>query len=160
MFDDPTFWVLVAFVIFVAVIGKMVAGKAAGALDARGEKIGNDLEEAEQLRIQAQELLATYERKQRDAAEEVEAIVGQAREEAARMTAQAALDLEQSLVRRERQAMERIAQAEAKAASQVRALVADTALDAARLLVAEHLSGAKANAMIAAATKELPTKLH
>ena len=57
---------------------------------------------------------------------------------------------------------DRIAQAEHKAIQEVRALAVDLALDATRRLIEQGVtsSGAKADAMIDAAIKELPTHLH
>ena len=48
MFQDPTFWVLVAFIGFIGVLVYFkVPGMVTKALDARAEKIQMDLEEAD-----------------------------------------------------------------------------------------------------------------
>ena len=162
MFHDPTFWFLVAFVIFVVLVSRPISRMAGSALDARGEKIRSDLDEAEKLRAEAQDLLASYQRKQRDAAKEAEAIVERAREEATRMASRSAEELRQTLARREQMAVERIAQAEHKAIQEVRALAVDLALDATRRLIEQGVAtnSAKSDAMIDAAIKELPVRLH
>ncbi len=163
-FHDPTFWFLVAFTCFVIALAffSPVPKMLGKALDARGDKIRNDLDEAEKLRSEAQDLLAGYQRKQRDAAKEVEAIVARAREEASRLAARSAEELGQTLARREQLAVERIAQAEHKAIQEVRALAIDLALDATRRLIEQGVSanGAKSDAMIDAAIKDLPNRLH
>jgi len=162
MFHDPTFWSLVAFVILVVLVSRPISRMAGTALDAHAEKIRSDLEEAEKLRTEAQDLLASYQRKQRDAAKEAEAIVERAREEAARMATRSAEELRQTLARREQMAIERIAQAEHKAIQEVRALATDLALDATRRLIEQGVAAnsAKSDAMIDAAIKELPIRLH
>ena len=106
-----TFWTALAFVIFVAAVYKPVSGKLAAALDARAEKIKEELDEAVRLREEAQVLLAGYERRQNEALKEAEDILANAREEAERQTRQAGEALEEFIRRREAQAVDRIARA-------------------------------------------------
>src|SRR3954466_8846806 len=114
LLHDHHFWVLISLVILIALIWKPAARSITSALDARAVRIRNELDEARKLRDEAEQLLADYRRREREAAAEVEAIVTQARQEAERLAAQAARDLDQSLARRQRLAEERIAQAEAR----------------------------------------------
>ena len=158
-YEAPEFWVAMAFVVVVAAVFKPVASRIGAALDDRAETIKTQIDEAVRLREEAQELLASYERKQRDAAAEAEEIVERARKEADRLGKRAAEDLEKALKRRQQQAMERIARAEAEALDEVRGVAVDVALDATRRLLAEKVSGKRADAMIDAAIEELPEKL-
>src|ERR1700736_706142 len=91
---DPEFWVLVAAVIFVAVVFKPVGRALTGGLDARAARIRAELDEARRLREEAEQLVATYRAKQQEAAGEAEAIVTHAKTEAERIAAQSARDLE------------------------------------------------------------------
>ena len=70
--SDTGSWVLISFLIFAFLA--YTKGKAAflNMLDSRIEAIKNEIETAESLRVEAQELLAQYQRKQRDAAKEAE----------------------------------------------------------------------------------------
>ena len=158
-YEAPEFWVAMAFVVVVAAVFKPVASRIGAALDDRAETIKTQIDEAVRLREEAQDLLASYERKQRDAAAEAEEIVERARKEADRLGAKAAEDLEKALKRRRQQAMERIARAEAEALDEVRGIAVDVALDATRRLLAEKMSGKRADAMIDVAIEELPEKL-
>ena len=158
-YEAPEFWVAVAFVIVVAAIFKPVAGRIGAALDDRAETIKTQIDEAVRLHEEAQELLASYERKHRHAAAEAEEIVERARKEADRLGKRAAEDLEKALKRRQKLAMERIARAEAEALDEVRGVAVDVALDATRRLLAEKMSGKRADVMIDAAIEELPEKL-
>lgn len=160
MFRDPTFWVLVAFVIFVGLLARPVGRMVSTALDKRAEEIRKQIEEAERLRDEAMELLAGYQRKHRDAAGEAEAIIAHAREEAVRLTEQGYARLEAALKRREQMATERIAQAEAQAVAEVRARAVDIAIEASRAIIQEKAKGKHADALLDQAIKELPEKLH
>lgn len=160
MFSDPTFWVLVAFVIFVALVWKPGAKAVTQMLDDRAEKIRSDLDKAAKLREDAQALFAEYQKKQRDALQEAQAIVASAKAEAERLSAQAAADLETSLKRREQLALQRIAQAEQQAMADVRAAAVDLAMSATRKLLTEKVDTVRHEALIEGAIKELPGKLN
>lgn len=160
MFNDPTFWTAVAVVLFVALIAKPVGKMASKALDERAEKIKAELDEAERLRNEAQDLLAQYQRKQRDASSEAENIIQHAKEEAERMDREGREKLKASLERREKLAMERIEMAEQHAIERVRARAVDVAIAATSQVLAENLSGGKADALVDDAIKQLPDRLH
>ncbi|ASG20059.1 F0F1 ATP synthase subunit B [Nitrospirillum viridazoti] len=163
MFDlqNPTFWVGVAFVVFLAlVIWKGGFGALGKSLDARAEKIRLEIETAQKLRQDAEAALTAYQKKQRDAMKEADAIIAAAREEADRIRQHAEADLEATLKRREAQALEKIAQAEAAALQQVRSLAVDVALSATESLLTQTIDQSRSDAMVASAIEELPGKLH
>lgn len=136
LFNDPTFWVLVAFItLFAVLIYLKVPGSIGKQLDNRANQIESDIREAEKLREEAQELLSTYERKLKDALKESEAILQSARDEAKRLSEHGKERLEQALVRREKMATDRIAQVEAQAIDEVRQVAVEVAMAATRDLV-------------------------
>ena len=160
LYATAEFWVAVGLALFLFLVGRRAFRLLMVALDDRAEKIRNRIDDASRLAEEAQALLATYERKQRDAAEEAESILASARKEAVRFTTEAKQDLERTLKRRETQALERIAQAEQAAIAEVRGRAVDVAIEATRALLAERLSADQANALIDQAIEELPKKLH
>jgi F-type H+-transporting ATPase subunit b len=117
---DPTFAVLVAFIIFIGLLFKPAKKALTGSLDAKIAKIKSEVDEAQELREEAQATLAAYQRQQRDAIEEVEALLSRAQSEADAHKAEAERALEITLKRQEQQAQEKIAQAEANALREIR----------------------------------------
>jgi len=160
MLNTAEFWVAVSFVIFLALVWKKASAAIGTLLDGRAEKIRAELDEAERLHKDAQALLNSYQRRQADALKDAEAVLAHAREEAARLRAQAGTDLEASLKRREAQAMDRIAQAEAAAVSEVRNLTVDVAIGASRRILAGGLQAVQADRLIEQSIAELPKHLH
>jgi F0F1-type ATP synthase, subunit b len=154
------FWVAVGLIIFLALVGKRAYRLIVVGLDERAERIRARLDEASKLAEEAQSMLATYERKQRDAAEEAEAIVADARREAERLAEQATAELQRSLKRREELALERIAQAEAAAVAEVRTRAVDVAMQATQALLVQTLTPTQSDTLIDNAIAELPQKLH
>jgi len=159
LLHDHHFWVLVSMVILIALVWKPASRAITSALDERGVRIRNELDEARRLREEAERLLADYQRQEREAVSEAQAIVAHAKAEAERLAAQAARDLEQSLARRQRLAEERIAQAEARAAAEVRAAAIDTAIAAAREVIMSEVDQRRGEALIDAAIAALPERL-
>lgn len=140
---SATLWVFLAVVLFVIALAYFgVHKKIAGALDARADNIRDELEEARRLREEAQTLLASFQRQQKEAEAQAEEIVKQARKDAEAMAINARKDLAERLERRAAQAEAKIANAEAKAMAQVKSKAADMALDAAEKMIR---SGTKAS---------------
>ena len=156
---DAEFWVLLAVVIFAAAVWKPMRRAVVGGLDERAARIGAELDEAKKLRDDAEQLLAQYQQKQREAAAEAEAMIAHAREEAVRIAAQSARDLEDALTRRQRLAEERIAQAETKALDEIRAAAVDAAIGAARAVIVEEMDEVRGGALLDAAIAALPQRL-
>jgi F-type H+-transporting ATPase subunit b len=159
LFGEAEFWVLLAVVLFVIGVWKPARRAILGGLDARAVRIRDELEAARRLREEAQQALAGYQKQQREAAAEAEAILAHARAEAERIAAQAARNLEETLVRRRRLAEERIAQEEAKALSEIRAVTVDVAISAARQVIVAELDEQRSAALIDAAIVALPQQL-
>jgi len=139
MLQDATFWVALAFVIFVALTFKKIGALIVGGLDQRGAKIRQELEEAQRLREDAERVLAECQKRQLEAEAEAEKILAYAREEAARVLQRAEEDVQGAVKRREAQAVDRIAQAEASALAEVRNVAVDIAITASRRLFEERV---------------------
>ena len=111
------------------------------ALDHRSARIKAELDEARRLRDEAGKLLAEYQRKQREAEREAEAIVADAKAEAERVAAEARVKMEEFVARRTKLAETKIGQAEAQALADVRAAAAEAAVDRRREDPARHRQG-------------------
>lgn len=141
---DQSFFALVALVIFIGIV--LYAGahkKAALALDDRAKLISKELNDAKQLRLDAEKLLADYKQKRIDAEKEAETIVSQAKSSAKQYGEEARKKLTETIARRTKQAEQKIAQAEAAAAKDVRSSATELAIAAATKLISEQKGGAK-----------------
>lgn len=158
---DATFWVATAFIVFVAVLLYVkVPAMLTKALDERAEKIRKDLEDARQLREEAQALLASYERKQREVQDQADRIVAAAKEEATIAAEQARADLKLSLERRMAAAEEQIDNARSAAIRDVRDQSVTIAIAAARSVIADQMTASEGNQLIESAISEVEAKLH
>ena len=141
---DATFWATVGLVIFLAVIVYMkVPGMIARSLDERAERIRNELDESRRLREEAQQLLAEYQRKRKEAEKEAQDIVAAAKREADMILVDAKAKTEEYVIRRAAMAEQRIGQAEQDAVNEVRALAVDIAVAAAGKVMADKVDAGK-----------------
>ena len=160
VWDNPTLWVAISFLIFFAIFSRPAWRFVTSTLDNKIGEITDKIEEATKLREEAQDMLAAHKRKIAEAEKETAEILAKAREESHALRARLTLELEASLKRREKIAADRIAQAEMDAVEEVRSLTADIALNAARELLAEAVKGETGERLVASAIKELPDKLN
>lgn len=159
MFSDPKFWVAVSFVLFFVFLGKKIFTVMGGALDGRADAIRRQLDEAANLRAEAEKMLAAAEAERAAAAAEAEQLLASARAEAERVAAAAAAEAEAAAKRRERMALDRIASAEASAVAEVRNAAADIAGAAARAVIAETLDATADAALVDKSLADLPKAL-
>lgn len=143
LITDPHLWVAFSFVIFMIVAFKLGKKSVLDSLDGKIESIKNEIKTAEDLRIEAQELLAQYQRKQRDAMNESKQIVENAKEHAEKIREQAQKDLKDSMARREAQLKERLARIEESALQDLQAHAANLATQATIEMIARSIDEKK-----------------
>jgi F-type H+-transporting ATPase subunit b len=160
-FFNTNYVVLIGFILFLALLFYFnVPAMILKMLDDRAETIRSELDEARNLRDEAQAVLAAYERKSREVAEQSQRIIDHAREEA-RLAADAAKeDLKQSIARRLKAAEEQITSAEEKATRELRNRAVDVAIAAAAKILADSTTATEANKRIDAAIAEVEIRLH
>ena len=132
-------WVGMAMLVFIILlIWKKVPGVIAGGLDNKIAEIKHQLDEAKQLRAEAEALRNEYSAKIANAEKDAAAMIDHARSEAEGIIAKAASDTDAMIQRRQRMAEDKIAAAERGAVDELRAKAATVASSAARGLIAEQ----------------------
>lgn len=157
---EPQFWVSLAFIVFVALCYKKLVEFLAGFLDGHANKIKSELDAARNLRIEAEETLALYRKKQIEFSKEAEDILAKARADAETNTMQAQTELKTALDTRLKQAMEKIAQEEAAAIADVRNHIVNLALNTARTIIAEQTSKSTQSELIKHTISDIEQKIH
>ncbi|WP_299599764.1 F0F1 ATP synthase subunit B [uncultured Tateyamaria sp.] len=159
--SNTDFIVLVAFILFIAVLFYFkVPGMISKMLDDRASGIQSEINEARALREEAQTLLASYERKQKEVQGQADKIVEQAKKDAEAAAEQARADLKVSIERRLAAATDQIASAEAGAVKEVRDTAAVVAVQAARDVIAKQITATDGNKLIDDAIAEVDARLH
>ncbi|MCT8998601.1 F0F1 ATP synthase subunit B [Chelativorans intermedius] len=158
---DATFWALVALIIFLAILAYLkVPAMVNEALDKRAERIKNELDEARRLREEAQQVLAEYQRKRKEAEQEAKDLVAAAKREAKIIVSEAKAKTEDYVTRRTALAEQKIAQAEQDAVNEVRARAVDVAVAAAGEILASKVDGQVSKALFDDSLKAVKAKLN
>ncbi|MCK4204404.1 F0F1 ATP synthase subunit B [Brucella pituitosa] len=158
---DSTFWAFIALLLFIALIVYLkVPGMIGRSLDERAENIKKELEEARTLREEAQQLLAEYHRKRKEAEKEAGDIVAAAEREAKALLEDAKRATEEYVVRRNKLAEQKIATAETDAINAVRASAVDLAVAAAGKIVADKVDAKVAGTLFKDALGQVKSNLN
>lgn len=158
--QDAEVWVAVGLLILIgALIWAKVPAMAMKALDARGVKIQAELDEALRLRQEAQALLASIKVRREEAEALAAEMIANAQSDAARLSAEAAVKLEETIKRRQEMAERKIAIAEAQAAADVKSAAADLAAQLAESVLTARLQGLKSDPLVDRAVSEMAGKL-
>ncbi|WP_299910287.1 F0F1 ATP synthase subunit B [uncultured Paracoccus sp.] len=158
---NTDFIVTIAFLIFVGILIYMKVPSIIGAmLDKRADGIRADLDEAKRLREEAQEIYASYERRQREVKTQADEIIANAKREAEAQAAKAQSDLKLSIARRLKAAEDQISSAESDAVRAVRDRAVQTAVAAASDILGKQVASGQRSAGIDDAIEEVARRLN
>lgn len=144
-----TGWVAVGVLIVFAIMLWTKVPKIIGEiLDKQIAEIKQNLDEAANLRKEAEALKAEYEAKTAGAEAEIEALMFSAEKEAATLVEQAEADTKALIARRKKMAEEKIGAAERSAIAAVRAKAASAATQAAEDLIAARHDAAADKSLV------------
>lgn len=133
------FWVAVAFVLAVVVLVKPVGKIFVKMLRARAQGISRKINEAVELKEEAQKLLAEYERKFRGAKKEAADIAARSEREIEMLKKEVLAKLDNEMEIKEREALARLKNAESEATREVVEKTSNLTLAAVRKILDESL---------------------
>ena len=158
---DATFFALVGLILFFVLLAYLkVPGMVAKSLDQRAENIRSELAEAKRLREEAQQLLAEYQRKRKEAEADAAQIVAAAEREAAMLTEEAKQKTQEFVARRNALSEQKIRQAEADAIAAVRSAAVDLAGAAAEKVIASKADAATQEALFKDSLGKVQSRLN
>ena len=140
LMHDTNLWVGFSFLIFVYIIWSKGKDAITAILDSRIEGIKQEIETAENLRTEAQELLAQYQRKHRNAVVEAAEIIANAEKHADVILKDSEKELRANMKRREKQLEERLNRMKGAAIAQIQQHAANLAIEATRDIIADKLN--------------------
>jgi F-type H+-transporting ATPase subunit b len=157
---NTDFVVLIGFLIFIGILVYFnIPGLLGGMLDKRANDIQSEIDEARAIREEAQALLASYERQQKDVQRQADNIVAAAKAEASAAADKAKEDLKVSIARRMAAAEDQLNSAEAAAVKDVRDRAAAVAVEVAQEVIAGQLTAKDGAAMIDDAIANVGSRL-
>jgi F-type H+-transporting ATPase subunit b len=155
MLSDPTFYVLLAFILFFLGAGKPLYKALTGALDTQINKIETDLTQATTLREEAQILLNETKLKSHKATKVSEDIIAQARDITESLQAQAQAHLKSTILKKKQLAENRIQILFSQSEKEVRTALADAVLASVQKSMAAEKTDPRVESMITILQKGL-----
>jgi len=161
MFEEPEFWVAIAFIILMGVFAYLgIHRTVLTTLDHRRDRIKAELDDARRIKEEAAKVLEQYKARRASAEREAAEIITGARAEAERIASEAKAKMEDFVARRTKTAENKIALAEAQALADVRAAAADAAIAAASTILSQSVKGEVADDLLAKGIQDVRAKLN
>lgn len=134
-FTPQLVWLAITFVVLYLLMAKVALPRVADVLESRQDRIANDLDQAQQLRQQAEKVMAQYEAALAEARLEAQGMLAEVAAEAKAKAEQRNAEVAERLHREGSAAAERIATAKAGALAELRGAATEIAQAAAERLI-------------------------
>lgn len=157
---DTNTWYIVSFLMFSAIIWKYGKPAILNYLDKRIEEIREEIRTAENLRVEAQEMLAQYQRKHKDAVKDAEEIISNAKQQAKDIQKKAESDLDETIKRREKQLEERLERMKQNAKEEILEYASDLAIATTQEIISEKLDKKSNEKLVDQAIKSVGKNIH
>ncbi len=139
MYFDETAWVAIAFIIFIALIWKKASKAITSILDDRSLLIESELNEAKYLKEEALEELRKSLQTQKQASEEAENIIHDAKETAKKIQEEAYTKSSDLIKRKEEQAKQKIIALESDAIKNIKKITGNVVIESSKLYIKSNI---------------------
>ena len=153
-FSTQLFWLFVTFSVLLVVAWKTALPRITEVRNARRDRIDGDLEKAENLKSEAETVLAAYERVLAAATAEAQSIHRQIALKLAEERTHSQEELSRKLLQQTREAEARIAEEKARAVENIRDVTLDVVRSATERLVGAEVSDQEAETAIGSVLAE------
>lgn len=153
-YASQLFWLVVSFVGLYLLMWRVVLPRIAGLMQERQDRIDDDLQRAEALKNDAQQVLETYEKAIAEGREKAQLVLREAVERAAADAAAQSARLAERLARETEAAERRINAARDEALGNVQAVAAEVAQAATARLIGAEVPDSEASGAVNDAIKE------
>lgn len=154
-YENPEFWVVVAFVLVVAVLAKPVARLLNEMLNRRIEAIADRITEAQKLNEDAQKMLAEYEKKYLNAEKEARNILRKSEKEIEFLKEDRLKKLEADMEMKQKEAEQRIKTAQEAAMKEITTLTSEMTIRVLKEVLAKNLDKKAQDRLIEASIEEI-----
>ncbi len=152
---NAEFWVAMSFVVVVVLFAMPIGKIVRKMLKKRSSLIARRLEDATNLKVEAQKLLAEYERKYRHAKQEAQEILSRAEKEVNLLRKDSLNKLENSMKIKEQEAQLRIQSAQDKAVEDVAKVVINKTTKLVKKVISENIDAKTQDVLIDNSIKKL-----
>ena len=148
MFDDPQFWVAVSFILFIAVIFNPVRKILASSLDAQINDIKNKIDEAENLKNEAQKAFDEIKDREAKVEKEIQILKSESEKRIADLKDISSSKLSDQIDKRKILAENKIEQLVRDTNNSIKNYISSVAIEAAKNILVQNLSKDKKSNLI------------
>lgn len=149
------FWLFVSFFTLLIFMYKFAGPAISKSLDERADQIRKDLEDAERLKKESEELLASYNEKMEQANAKAQLLLQEAKDTAKEIADREAKELEKVLKNKSEQATKQLDSAKEKALGEISSEVHKVVIQATEKLIKETVDSKKAKELTKEALNDL-----
>lgn len=153
-FPPQLIWLAISFVVLYLLMAKLGLPRIARALGARRERIDGDLEKAQQMKVEAETVIAAYERALAEARQQAQITLKETTERLNAHAAERQRRTAERLAAETAAAERRIAEAKTAALANIREVAVEVARAAAARLIGGEIDGARAAEAVDAVMRE------
>lgn len=150
-YPSQIFWLVVTFIVLYVLVSKVAVPRISEVLGEREERIAGDLDKAETLKREAEQVRAEYEKALTEARDKAHSATREAQEASAKSGAFAEMEAQAKVVAMLKTAEARIVAARTEALGNVRLVARDVAGDAVSKLIGVEVDAARIDGVIDAA---------
>lgn len=154
------YWTVLVFLLLVVILGKFAWKPLLAAIDAREAKISGDLEKAENAKKEAEENLASLNKRLAEARVEADEIVSTSRSAAEKIAEKLKQDAKDEAAKILEKAQATIQAEKDSALNELRKEVAELAVGAANKIILANLDAKGQQTLVDEYIKEMPNKLN
>ena len=159
MFSDPQFWVAVSFVLFIAAIFNPVRKVLTSNLDAKINEIKYQLDEAENLKVQAQKTLSELKNREGEVEKEIKELKKNSELKISQLKELSSKKLHEQIEKRKLLSEIKIEQLIRDANTSIKEFMSNVAIDTATHILKNNLSSDKKTVLIDDSIEELKSVL-
>jgi len=155
MFNDPQFWVFIAFIIFIGVIFNPARKMLSTSLDGKIQEIQNSIDEAEKLKKDTQLTLSEIKKRQNEVKDEISSIYQETKDRIIVIEKNASVKLKEQINKRNTLTSTKITQMIRDANIIIQEHITDTAIAAVINILEEKLNDQEKQSLIKQSISEV-----
>ena len=153
-FAPQLVWLAITFVVMYLLMARVALPRVADVLETRQDRIADDLDQADQLKQQAEKVMAEYEAALAEARAEAQAILAKSAADTAAAAERQSAEVTERLGNQANAAAQRIAAAKAEALAELKDVAADLAKAAADRLTGSDVPPTEVDTAVQQAIRE------
>lgn len=147
-YQSAEFWVAMAFVLTILLLSRPIFKAVSALINKNISQIRNRIDEAAELQLDAEKLLASYEHKFRNVKKEADAILKKSQNEIEYLRKASISRMEQEMAQKEKDVADKLNEAKNSAIKEISEVAGELSIKAARTIILQKLNSKEVDTLI------------